>query len=583
MQKKERGVIEKRYNLSARIEAEELSLDTASFVCTSTQQEVDEQYALYDFYDPDRMSVIPPGVDVSRFAPPGEGEVSDAIQQKIDRFLDDPSKPIILAIARADEKKNLSTLIKAYGASQQLQDKANLVIFAGNRDRISELNPGARKVWTELLQLIDDFDLYGKISIPKHHEPDEIPEVYRYAASKRGLFVNPAFIEPFGLTLIEAAASGLPMLATNDGGPRDIISNCQNGMLIDPESVIGLTNALEQGFANEDQWSEWVSNGLEGIDQHYTWEKHVETYLNRAADLISEITQPQLITNKRRSSLPLKTRMIFTGLEDRLQPEDQESISQLREIVECGQPQLGLGIVTGRSLDMVRDLIEELNFPAPDVVVTDLGGGIYYGSREIPDLAWESHLRHMWEPGNICALLEEIPGVTLQEEPGRQQQFKISYDYEKGVAPPRREIQRHLRENSVSAKVILSEGKFLDVIPLRSGKGNAIRYLTMRWGIPADRVLVHARRGSDYEALSGQFLAVLSADHSLELRKSVSLPRVFLSERPNYGGLLEGIFSYGFDDRIMVPDAADDLEQHDVSEPEAVLSPDMVAHLNEGE
>ncbi len=40
--------MEIRYNLAARIEAEELSLDAASIVCTSTQQEVDEQYALYD-------------------------------------------------------------------------------------------------------------------------------------------------------------------------------------------------------------------------------------------------------------------------------------------------------------------------------------------------------------------------------------------------------------------------------------------------------------------------------------------------------------------------------------------------------
>ena len=48
------------------------------------------------------------------------------------------------------------------------------------------------------------------------------------------MFINPALTEPFGLTLLEAAASGLPIVATNDGGPRDIIANCQNGLLIDP-------------------------------------------------------------------------------------------------------------------------------------------------------------------------------------------------------------------------------------------------------------------------------------------------------------------------------------------------------------
>jgi glycosyltransferase involved in cell wall biosynthesis len=38
----------------------------------------------------------------------------------------------------------------------------------------------------------------------------------------QGVFVNPALVEPFGLTLIEAAAYGLPMVATKNGGPVDI-------------------------------------------------------------------------------------------------------------------------------------------------------------------------------------------------------------------------------------------------------------------------------------------------------------------------------------------------------------------------
>ena len=43
--------------------------------------------------------------------------------------------------------------------------------------------------------------------------------------------MNPAFTEPFGLTLIEAAACALPIVATEDGGPQDIVANCGNGIL----------------------------------------------------------------------------------------------------------------------------------------------------------------------------------------------------------------------------------------------------------------------------------------------------------------------------------------------------------------
>lgn len=575
--------IERNYKLSARIEAEELALDSASMVVTSTNQEVERQYSVYEQYEPDRMRVIPPGVDLSRFSPPGNESVPAAVSEKIERFLDHPERPAILAIARADEKKNLATLVHAFGQSSTLRHETNLVLVAGNRDRIKELNPGARKVWTELLQLIDDYDLYGCVSIPKHHLPDEIPAFYRYAAGKRGIFVNPALTEPFGLTLIEAAASALPLLATNDGGPRDILSNCQCGELIDPLDVEGLTASLENAIADTLQWNRWSQSGIEGVREHYTWRGHVEHYLEEASGLLDDISQPQLITDKVRTSLPLKDRIMFTGLENDLLEGDAEAIDRIRELTNSNQPTLGFGIASGRSIETARELIERQGLPEPDVYITQLGAEIHYGKRQVLDLAWEQHLAHRWEPAAIREVLREVPGISFQEEEGRQHKFKISYNFEKSVAPRRREIQKLLREHNLPAKVILSQGCFLDVIPLRSGKGHAIRYVTMKWGIPADKVLFYARRGSDYEALSGQFLGILAGDHALELTSTSNLPRVYLAERPNFSGLVEGLEAYHFDSEIRIPESARGLPTENAEEKEAVLAPDMIIHANDGE
>ena len=581
--KTDRAKVERRYNLAARIEAEELALDSAAMVCTSTRQEVREQYSVYELYAPERMRVIPPGVDISRYSPPEGDNIPEAVSSKIERFLDHPERPTILAIARADEKKNLASLVHAYGQSETLRDQANLVLVAGNRDRISELNAGARRVWTELLQLIDDYDLYGSVSIPKHHEPDEIPAFYRYAASKKGFFVNPALTEPFGLTVIEAAASGLPVLATNDGGPQDILGNCKNGVLIDPFDVPAMTNALEAAIANPDQWEEWSRNGIEGVNEHYTWAGHVDRYLEEAAEQLEGISQPHLITDKIRTSLPLADRIVFTGLEGELVDGDVEAIGYLREITGRNVPNMGFGIATGRSMKMARDLIEKHSLPEPDVFITQLGGEIHYGKRQVLDLSWEKHLAHRWEPDPIMETLDGVEGLSLQEETGHQHQFKISYNFEKGVAPKRREVQRLLRENNLPAKVILSQGKWLDIIPLRSGKGQAIRYVTMRWGIPADSVLFYARRGSDYEALSGQFLGVIGGDHGLELKTTTSLPRVYLAKKNNFAGLVEGIEAYEFEGKIRVPKSAEGLQLDEGEEKEAVLAPDMVVHTNDGD
>ena len=52
----------------------------------------------------------------------------------------------------------------------------------------------------------------------------DISDIYLLAKSTKGVFVNIALQEPFGLTLIEAAVHGAPIVATRHGGPVDIIA-----------------------------------------------------------------------------------------------------------------------------------------------------------------------------------------------------------------------------------------------------------------------------------------------------------------------------------------------------------------------
>ncbi|MGZ8184300.1 MAG: glycosyltransferase, partial [Methylobacter sp.] len=63
-------VIESRYHMLRRIGAEEETLTNADLVITSTRNEIEEQYELYDCYTPDKMAIIPPGTDLDMFHPP---------------------------------------------------------------------------------------------------------------------------------------------------------------------------------------------------------------------------------------------------------------------------------------------------------------------------------------------------------------------------------------------------------------------------------------------------------------------------------------------------------------------------------
>ncbi|KAJ1704093.1 hypothetical protein LUZ63_003872 [Rhynchospora breviuscula] len=305
--------INSTYKIMRRIEGEELSLDTAELVITSTRQEIDEQWGLYDAFDVQlerkvrgrmrkglschgrympRMAVIPPGMDFSNVVvPDDDGDDANAIGSpksnpqiwsEVLRFFTNPHKPMILALSRPDPKKNITTLVKAFGESRALRELANLTLIMGNRDDIDEMSAGNASVLVTVLKLIDKYDLYGLVSFPKHHKQADVPEIYRLCAKTKGVFINPALVEPFGLTLIEAAAHGLPMVATRNGGPVDIHRALKNGLLVDPHDQQGISEALLKLLADKNLWQECRKNGLRNIHL-YSWPEHCRQYLTRVA------------------------------------------------------------------------------------------------------------------------------------------------------------------------------------------------------------------------------------------------------------------------------------------------------------
>ncbi len=538
------GQIEARYNMARRIEAEERSLASAERVITSTRQEIEEQYELYDHYQPDQMEVIPPGTDLERFRPPDGREGEAPIARELARFLRDPHKPIILALSRPDPRKNIDALLEAYGGCRALQEAANLVVLAGNRDDISDLAEGPREVLTELLLAIDRHDLYGRVAFPKHHSRDEVPALYRLAAASRGVFVNPALTEPFGLTLIEAAASGLPIVATEDGGPGDIVANCCNGLLVDPLDPEAIARALLDVLSDDAAWDRRARKGLEGVRQHYTWEAHAQRYLDRVGPIIDR-TQVLARKSKTRRPMLYHDRAIFTDLDQSLLG-DPASLSELVRVIRCNRKCATFGIATGRRLDSALKIMKRYAIPAPDVLITSTGTAIHYAPHLTADLFWARHIDHHWYPQGVRQLLDPLPGLKLQPK-NEQSRFKISYYIDPDVAPDPEEIVSLLHQDEQSVQVIQAFGQFLDILPIRASKGLALRYVCDHWNIPLEQVLVAGGSGADEDMMRGNTLAVVVANrHHEELSQLVDLERVYFAQRPHASGILEALDHYDF-------------------------------------
>ncbi|MEO1211202.1 MAG: HAD-IIB family hydrolase [Cyanobacteria bacterium J06638_20] len=550
--------IEDHFHISTRIEAEEKTLASASLIIASTRQEVTDQYGIYDQYQPDRMVVIPPGVTLEKFYPAGDDWQFPPIYNDLQRFLQDPEKPIIMALSRPAVRKNVSALVKAYGEDPELQKLANLVLVLGNRDNIGTMESGPRRVMNELLQLIDRYDLYGKVAYPKHHQSDEVPDLYRLVAKSRGVFINPALTEPFGLTLIEATACGAPIVATADGGPRDILAACHNGQLIDPLDISDIQAALRKALTEDDQWQEWSQNGLDNVRHHFSWSSHVDRYLEQVHQLpkrrvqssLSYLPMAPIARLQEEWNLPASNRLMTADrylvceIDDTLLG-DRDALHELIARLNQQGQSTGIGIATGRSLQSALAMLEEWRFPMPDALITSNGSEIYYGPQVVLDPNWERHIHHRWQAGAIRAAMQELPGIELQP-PEAQGKFKISYFVDEEKAPSFDEIMRQLRRKRLHVNASYSHNMYLDLLPIRASKGNAIRYCAWKWNLPIDRFLVAGASGNDESMLSGNTMAVVVGNYSPEVEKLHGYPQVYFAEGEYSWGILEALDHYDF-------------------------------------
>ncbi|KAJ6683667.1 hypothetical protein OIU85_007364 [Salix viminalis] len=396
--------------LNVPMKGEELSLDAAELVITSTRQEIDEQWGLYDGFDVKlervlrararrgvnchgrympRMVVIPPGMDFSSVvvqeeAPEVDGELATlissvddsspkaipAIWSEVMRFLTNPHKPMILALSRPDPKKNITTLLKAFGECRPLRELANLTLIMGNRDDIDGMTGGNASVLTTMLKMIDKYDLYGLVAYPKHHRQADVPEIYRLAAKTKGVFINPALVEPFGLTLIEAAAHGLPMVATKNGGPVDIHRALNNGLLVDPHDQQAIADALLKLVSEKNLWSDCRNNGWKNIHL-FSWPEHCRTYLTRVA--ACRMRHPQWQTDTPEDEIAAEE----SSLNDSL--KDVQDMS-LRLSIDGDKPSLNGSLDYSAAAagnptvsDQVQRVLNKIKKPEPGPVVSEGG------------------------------------------------------------------------------------------------------------------------------------------------------------------------------------------------------------------
>ena len=103
-------------------------------------------------------------------------------------------------------------------------------------------------------------------------------------------------------------------------------------------------------------------------------------------------------------------------------------------------------------------------------------------------------------------------------------------------------VRKRLRQSGLAASPHLKCHWYLDVVPLRASRAEAIRYLTLRWGLSLEKILVVASQQGDDELIRGLTTSIIPFDHDSSLDGFRSQKRVFFSEARD--GVLDGLKNF---------------------------------------
>ena len=179
--------------------------------------------------DCDRTSVVYNGI-----ALPNQKAVSQpSIHEQMGL---DQNTPLILNAGQLGLRKGQEVLLHAFEMVAKNFPAAHLVL-AGERNSSKQESVDFER---ELHELSSRCNLRGRV-----HFTGYVPQLADLMSACT-MLVHAARQEPLGRVLLEAAAASLPIIATDVGGTREIITEEQSGLLVPPDDQVAMANAIER-------------------------------------------------------------------------------------------------------------------------------------------------------------------------------------------------------------------------------------------------------------------------------------------------------------------------------------------------
>lgn len=230
----------------------------SDFVTMPTKQAIENLIFKKGQEFPVPVAAVSNGVDLSHFKP---GRVSAEIYKKYGISREGLK---VLYVGRVDPEKKVGLVIEAFKEARSNLPKNTELIIVGD---------GVDKVRLE--KKMKDEELENSVKFLGRVLPPDLYELYKVG----DVFMTASEIETQGIVLIEAAASGLPLIAVNKGAVSEVCVTGENGILCEPGSVSELSQALISILTDEKLRKKFSESSLK-IAKEHDFETTLDRFIN---------------------------------------------------------------------------------------------------------------------------------------------------------------------------------------------------------------------------------------------------------------------------------------------------------------
>ena len=230
--------------------------------------------------------------------------------------------------------------------------------------------------------------------------------------------------------------------------------------------------------------------------------------------------------------------LLISDLDDTLLGDDR-ALAEFAAWHAAMRPMFRLAYSSGRFLASIRQSIAETDLPEPDAIICGVGTEIYLENIDSPLAEWPQVAAPQWDVAQIRSVCAEY--VELEPQPDQfQSRYKASYyGYDLDEACLAR-LRQSLEAAGQRASLIYSSYRDLDVLPPRTHKGAAARFLADRWGMDRRNVIVAGDSGNDATMFHEGFRGIIVGNAKPELH-AISGPRIYHAAASFAAGVVEGL------------------------------------------